>query len=55
MVGGPIKNLPYHPVYLFLTPLQFNHRFHYFLPKEAYLLCGICVICIPLVLSLIEL
>ena len=36
--GGPIKNLPYHPIYPFLTLLQFNHRFDLFLPKEAYLL-----------------
>ena len=35
---GPIKNLPYHPVYPFLTLFQFNHRFDLFLPKEAYLL-----------------
>ena len=38
MAGGPIKNLPYHPVYPFLTLLQFNHHFNLFLPKEAYLL-----------------
>ena len=48
--GGPIKNLPYHPVYPFLTLLQFNHRFNLFLPKEAYLflwyLCDLYTICI---------
>ena len=36
--SGPIKNFPYHPVYPFLTFLQFNHRFDLFLPKESYLL-----------------
>ena len=38
MDRGPIKNLPYHPVYPFLTLLQFNHRFDLFIPKEAYLI-----------------
>ena len=33
---GPIKNLPYHPVYPFLTLIQFNYRFNFFLPEEAY-------------------
>ena len=44
--SGPIKNLPYHPIYPFLTLFQFNHRFDLFLPKEAYLLlwylCDLC-------------
>ena len=34
--NGPIKNLPYHPVYPFLTLLRFNHRFDFLLPQEAY-------------------
>ena len=38
MAGGPIKNLPYHLVYPFLTLPQFNHHFNLFLAKEAYLL-----------------
>ena len=38
MDRGPIKNLPFHPVYQFFTLLQLNYRFDFLLPKEAYLL-----------------
>ena len=35
---GPLKNLPYHPVYPFTTLMKFKSDFTHHFPKEAYLL-----------------